>query len=60
MTRAVISVPGLCAMPATTDPMTKTTRAIWTSAFLLTRSASLPHRGVDAVIASSEAVTTQV
>jgi hypothetical protein len=35
-------------------------RAIWTRAFLLKRSDSLPHRGVVAVIARSEAVTTQV
>ncbi len=60
MARAVISIAGFCARPATTEPMTKTIRAIWTRAFLLKRSASLPHRGVEAVIVSSEAVTTQV
>ncbi len=60
MARAVISIAGFCARPAMTEPMTKTTRAVWTSAFLLNRSASLPHSGVDAVIVSSEAVTTQV
>ena len=36
------------------------TSAIWTSSFLLNRSESLPQIGVVAVIASSEAVTTQV
>lgn len=36
------------------------TRAIWTSSFLEKRSESLPQSGVVAVIASSEAVTTQV
>ncbi len=60
MTRAVISMPVFCDMPATTEPTMKMTRAVWTSVFLLTRSASLPHRGVDAVIDSSAAVTTQV
>ncbi len=36
------------------------TMAIWTSVFLLNRSASLPQIGVVAVAASSVAVTTQV
>src|SRR5690348_1591356 len=36
------------------------TRALWTSTFLLNWSASLPQIGVDAVIVSSVATTTQV
>lgn len=55
-----MSMPAFCESPAADEPSTKTTRANWISSFLEKRSASLPHSGVDAVIASSDAVTTQV
>ena len=48
------------ASPAATDPSTKTTIALWTSTFLLKRSASLPQIGVLTVVASREAVMTHV
>ncbi len=59
-TRQAMSMPAFCDRPAAAEPRTYMTRAIWTSAFLLYRSASLPHRGVAAVIDSRAAVTTQV
>ncbi len=58
--RNVMSMPGFCDMPAAADPSTNMTRASWISSFLENRSASLPHSGVDAVIVSRDAVTTQV
>jgi hypothetical protein len=48
------------AKPAASEPTEKMTRAVWTSTFLLNRSASLPHTGVEAVIVSRVATTTQV
>ena len=59
MTRAASSIGTLCAKPAITEPMTKMTIALWTSTFLLNRSASLPQIGVDAALASSAVVMTQ-
>ena len=50
----------LWAMPAATEPRTNTTVALWTSTFLLNRSASLPQMGVVTVVARSEAVMIQV
>ena len=46
--------------PASIEPAMKMTIASWISSFLLNRSASLPQIGVEAVEASSVAVTTQV
>ena len=46
--------------PASAEPITNKVMASWTSSFLLTRSASLPQIGVDTVVASRLAVTTQV
>ena len=37
---------GVLGEPATSEPTTKITMAIWTSSFLLNRSASLPQIGV--------------
>ena len=48
------------ASPAIAELTTKITIAIWTSSFLSNRSASLPQIGVDAVVVSRVAVTTQV
>lgn len=48
------------ANPQATDETTKIPMAIWSSSFLLNRSASLPQIGVEAVEASRVAVTTQV
>ena len=50
----------LGASPAASEPATKMTRADWTRSFLLKRSASLPQIGVDAVMVSRVATTTQV
>ena len=50
----------VCDMPAAADPITKTTMESCTSSFLLNRSESLPQIGVLTVVASSEAVMTQV
>src|SRR3982751_2576539 len=58
--RGAISWPAVWLMPATIEPSTNTTIAIWTRSFLLYRSASLPQIGVEAVAVSSVAVTTQV
>lgn len=58
--RNPMSIPAFWDSPAAADPSTKITSASWISSFLENRSASLPHSGVDAVIASSDAVTTQV
>ena len=55
-----MSVGTLCESPASIEPAMKMTIAIWISSFLLNRSASLPQIGVEAVEASSVAVTTQV
>src|SRR5664279_3661617 len=46
--------------PASTEAITNMMIEIWTRTFLLTRSESLPHTGVDTVIASNDEVTTQV
>ena len=59
-TRAPISTSMLGAKPAMSEPIEKMTSAVWTSSFLLNRSASLPQMGVVAVIASRVATTTQV
>src|SRR4051812_16738833 len=59
-TRQAMSVSAECARPASIEPVMKTTIASWMSSFLLNRSASLPQMGVDAVEASSVAVTTHV
>ena len=58
--RAPISTPMLGAKPATSEPATKITSADCTSSFLLNWSASLPQTGVDAVMVSRVATTTQV
>ena len=58
--RQPISSPIEPASPAPTDPTTKMAIAIWTSSFLLNRSASLPQIGVDAVVVRRVAVTTHV
>ena len=58
--RAASSSGTFCTMPAASEPTTKTPIAIWTSIFLLNRSESLLQIGLLTVIASSEAVTTQV
>src|SRR4051812_27886522 len=50
----------LCAMPAAMEPMTNTMMDSCTSSFLLNRSDSLPQMGVLTVVASSDAVMTQV
>ena len=50
----------LGASPARIEPTTKITSASWTSTFLLNRSASLPQIGVEAVVVSRVATTTQV
>ena len=59
-TRAPISTSMLGARAAISEPTAKITSAVCTSIFLLKRSASLPHTGVVAVIASRVATTTQV
>ena len=48
------------ARPAAAEAPAKITSATWTSTFLLNRSASLPHTGVEAVVVSRVATTTQV
>ena len=58
--RAPISTSMVGAKPAISEPIEKITSAVWTSTFLLNRSASLPQIGVVAVIVSSVATTTQV
>ncbi len=58
--RAPISTSMDGASPATIEPAPKITSALWTSTFLLNRSASLPQIGVEAVIVSRVATTTQV
>ena len=50
----------VCERPAPIEPMTKITMESWISSFLLNRSESLPQIGVVIVIASSDAVITQV
>ena len=50
----------LGATPAASEPIVKITSADCTSIFLLNRSESLPHIGVEAVMVSSVATTTQV
>ncbi len=59
-TRMVMSIAGSCAKPAIADDATKMTRASCSSSFRSKRSASLPQIGVDTVVASRVAVTTQV
>ena len=59
-TRIVMSVPVSCENPATADATTKMTRASCSSSLRLKRSASLPQMGVETVVASRVAVTTQV
>ena len=49
-----------CESPASIELSAKTVIAVCISSFLLTRSDSLPQMGVDAVVVSSVAVTTQV
>jgi hypothetical protein len=49
-----------CDRPASTEPITKMMIETCTSSFLLNRSDSLPHTGVDTVMARREAVTTHV
>jgi hypothetical protein len=46
--------------PATSDAPMKIRIASCMRSFLLVKSASLPHSGVDAVVVSKVAVTTQV
>jgi len=58
-TRAASRTGTLCAKPAISEPATKMTIALWTSTFLLNRSASLPQMGVDAALASRAVVMTQ-
>jgi hypothetical protein len=59
-TRKTMSQSVFCAKPAAAEPRTKRPRASWMSSLRLKRSANLPHRGVETVVASSVAVTTQV
>ncbi len=59
ITRAASRTGTLCAIPARTEPITKTRIPSWTSSFLLNRSANLPQMGVDAAFASSAVVMTQ-
>src|SRR3954447_25543979 len=58
--RAASSSGTFCTAPAAREPSRKTTIATWTRTFLLKRSESLLQIGLVTVIASSEAVTTQV
>jgi hypothetical protein len=60
MTRLTIRVTTSCEKPATRDPTTNSPSESWSSSFWLNRSASLPHSGTVAVMASSSEVTTQV
>ncbi len=59
-TRHAISIPTDWLSPATSEPAEKTTIATCIRLFLPSRSESLPHRGVEAVVASRVEVTTQV
>src|SRR5258705_5938157 len=47
-------------VPASAEPITNNVMESWTSSFLLIRSDSLPQIGVDTVVASKLAVSTQV
>ena len=58
--RIAMSSGTFCEIPASTEPITKITIDNCTRSFLLTRSESLPQTGVDTVMASRDAVTTQV
>ena len=59
-TRQAMRKPTTCDIPAAIEPATKTTSDSWTSSFLLNRSDSLPQIGVLTVVASRDAVITQV
>src|SRR5690348_10065475 len=59
-TRNMIRPSGEWAWPASIEPTMKTTIAVWSSSFLLKRSANLPQIGVDTVEARRVAATTQV
>ena len=49
----------LCAWPHSAEPIRKMTIDAWNSVLRPNWSPSLPHSGVDAVVASRYAVTTQ-
>ena len=55
-----MSMPVLCDRPASAEESTEMASASWMSSLRSTRSASLPQIGVEIVVVSSVAVTTQV
>jgi hypothetical protein len=59
-TRLTMRIPTSGVRPAMSEPATKSPSETWIRSFLLYRSASLPHSGTVAVMASSSVVTIQV